>query len=112
MADGADLVAKFRSLLESVDAFEWWAIHDYGCPRFMRENGRSVLAMLERTEQAESRIAELESENARLKAVVDACVAWQEKFDCYFCALGSPPHAEDCPLVVGGFIEQSGERVK
>ena len=63
-------------------------------------------------QHAESRIAELESENARLEAVVEACVAWQEKFDCYFCALGSPPHAEDCPLVVGGFIEQSGGRVK
>lgn len=63
----AELVGKFKSLVASVEAFEWWAIHDYGCPRFLREHGQKLVAMLERATAAEAERDRLREEKERLR---------------------------------------------
>lgn len=63
-----------------------------------------------RAEQAESRIAELESENARLKAAIEPAIEWARA---ELRASGNTHRsALFRSLVAGGFIEQSGERGK
>ncbi len=66
----------------------------------------------------ETRVAPSGGDSGQSKAVVEACIAWQEDDGtCHFCGFGlnglhsTPLHDTDCPLVANGFITREGKRI-
>lgn len=82
----------------------------------MNEADHAIAAWAATVERRDARIAALTERLTRAEAVVEACVVeWCDREGiCPFCSYckGTNQHNAECPLVVHGHIDQSGQRRK